>query len=133
MKESFWGIFIVVLGTVAIVLIFFFQEITNTSEQDYTLLREATEAAMYDAVDLAAYRQSGAVKINREKFVENFLRRFAESANLKNTYTVEIYDVSEIPPKVSLRVSTRLSTSANAEQIEVEISNRLDAILETPY
>ena len=74
MKESFWGIFIVVLGIVTIAVIFFIQEATNTDEQNYNLLREATEAAMYDAVDLATYRTSGVVKINREKFVENFLR-----------------------------------------------------------
>jgi hypothetical protein len=133
MKESFWGIFIVLLGTIAIILIFFFQEMTNTSEQNYTLLRETTEAAMYDAVDVAAYRQSGIVRINREKFVENFIRRFSESANLKNTYIVEIYDVNEVPPKVSLKVKTSVSTTANNEQIDVELTNRLDAILETPY
>ena len=90
---------------------------------------------MYDAVDWAEYRTSGNVRINREKFVENFVRRFAESVSLGNEYVIEIYDVSETPPKVSLKVSSKLSKqpTSNSETIEFDIVNRLDAILETPY
>lgn len=138
MKDSFWGMTIIVLGTIAIAAIFFFQDITNTSEQNYTVLREVTEAAMYDAFDTTAYKTTGVIRINREKFVENFVRRFSESVSLNNTYQIEIYDVSETPPKVSLKVSTKLSTQSlkdlgNSETITFDISNRLDAILETPY
>ena len=88
---------------------------------------------MFDALDLAAYRESGVIRIDREKFVENFLRRFAESAVLSSTYKIEIYDVNEEPPKVSLMVSTSESNSLTGEVIEFDIVNRLDAILETPY
>ncbi len=137
MKESFWGILIITIGVTAIAFIFFFQTLTNTSEQNYTLVREVTEAAMYDAVDLNAYRQSGVIKINREKFVENFVRRFAESASLSNTYEISIYDVNETPPKVSLEVRTKVKSNVSKEQgkevVEVQLSNKLDAILETPY
>lgn len=132
MKESYWGAAVVALGVLAIFFIFFFQSITNTDEHNYHLLKEATEGAMYDALDLAAYRDGGIIKIDREKFVENFLRRFAESALLSNTYKVEIFDVNETPPKVSLRVSSAETTSLTGEVMEFEIQNRLDAILETP-
>ncbi len=132
MKESYWGAAVVALGVLAIFFIFFFQSITNTDEHNYHLLKEATEGAMYDALDLAAYRDDGTIKIDREKFVENFLRRFAESALLSNTYQVEIFDVNETPPKVSLRVSSAESTSLTGDVMEFEIQNRLDAILETP-
>lgn len=121
------------LGVVSIAFIYFFQTYTNTDEQNYILLKEITEAAMYDAVDLSAYRSSGVVQIDREKFVENFLRRFAESVTLGNTYVIEIYDVNETPPKVSLKVSTKLQTNVTSEIMEFDIVNRLDAILETPY
>ena len=60
------------LGVVSIAFIYFFQTYTNTDEQNYILLKEITEAAMYDAVDLASYRSTGTVRIDREKFVENF-------------------------------------------------------------
>ena len=133
MKESFWGVFVIMLGVVSIAFIYFFQTYTNTDEQNYILLKEITEAAMYDAVDLASYRSTGTVRIDREKFVENFLRRFAESVTLGNTYVIEIYDVNELPPKVSLKVSTKLQSNVTSELMEFDIVNRLDAILETPY
>lgn len=133
MKESFWGIFVVMLGVISIAFIYFFQTYSNTDEQNYILLKEITEAAMYDAVDLASYRSTGTVRIDREKFVENFLRRFAESVTLGNTYVVKIYDVNETPPKVSLQISTKLQSNVANEIVEFDITNRLDAILETPY
>lgn len=133
MKETFWGVAVVVLGLVAIFFLYFFQSITNTDEHNYHLLKEATEAAMYDSLDLASYRKDGIIRIDREKFVENFLRRFAESATLSKTYKIEIYDVNEVPPKVSLKVSSSESTGLTGEILDFEITNKIDAILETPY
>ena len=133
MHESFWSMLIIGLGIVSVSFIIFFQNITSIDEQNYTLLRETTEAAMYDAVDLAAYRRDGTIRIDREKFVENFVRRFAEGAQLSQNYKIEIFDVNETPPKVSIRVSSNLASNVTNEIIEFDISNKLDAILETPY
>lgn len=139
MKESLWGALIVGLGVIAIAFIYFFQSFTNTDEHNYNLLRETTEAAMYDAFDLAAYRQSGAIRIDREKFVENFVRRFAENANLSRNYQIDIYDVNEEPPKVSLKVSSVERSNVtnpfgtSAVIMDFDIQNRIDAILEVPY
>ena len=129
MKESYWGAMVVAFGIFAIFFIFFFQSVTNTSEHNYHLLKETTEAAMYDALDLAAYRKYGTVRIDREKFAE---KRFAESAVLSNTYKVEIFDINEEPPKVSIRVSSMESTNITGEILEFDIQESLDAILETP-
>lgn len=134
MKESFWGVFIISMGLIGIAFVFLFQNITNTDEHNMQLLKETTEAAMYDAVDLGAYRKDGTVKINREKFVENFVRRFAENASLARTYVIEIYDVNEMPPKVSLKVSsTEKGNVTGGEIVTFDIQNKIDAILETPY
>ena len=132
MKESFWGIMILVFGVVSIIIVYFFQSMTNTDEHNYTLLKEATEGAMIDALDLAYYRQTGDIRIDQEKFVENFVRRFAQSAQLSRTYVIKIYDVSEVPPKVSLQVSSTEDTNVTGEILEFDILNRLDAILEVP-
>ena len=70
---------------------------------------------------------------HNQKLVENFVRRFAQSATLQNTYQIDIYDVSETPPKVSLKVSTKKSTTATNEVITFDLINKLDAIMETPY
>lgn len=139
MKETYWLILILILGVICIAFINFFQTYTNTDEQNYMLLKEVTEAAMYDAVDMNAYKLHGQLRINREKFVESFVRRFSESVTLGNTYVIDIYDVNETPPKVSLKVSTKLRSNVTAvsfsksQVIDFDIENKLDAILETTY
>lgn len=138
MKESFWAYLIIFLGIVSLAFIFFFQRITNTDEHNYHILKEVTEAAMFDALNVGEYRATGKIRIDREKFVENFVRRFAESANLARTYVIKIYDVNEIPPKVSIQVSSvekdnYYNYAQGGEIIDFDIVNRLDAILETPY
>ena len=133
MKESFWGTMILSFGVIAIIFIYFFQNITNTDQQNYNLLKETTEAAMYDSIDQVEYQKNGNIKINAEKFIENFIRRYAENASLSNTYVIEIYHISEYPPKVSLLVKSSESTNATGEIVDFQITNRIDAILETPY
>ncbi|MCI8778011.1 MAG: hypothetical protein HFI86_05280 [Bacilli bacterium] len=133
MKESFWGILVVGVGIVMIFFIYLFQSLTNTEEHNYTLLKETTEAAMYDAFDLSTYHTTGEIRIDAEKFIENFYRRFAENANLSRTYKIDIVDINEEPPKVSVRVSSSLNTNITNEVISFDLSNTLDAILETPY
>lgn len=137
MKESFWAAYIVVFGIMVISFIYIMQNITNVDEQNMALLKETTESAMYDSFDYAGYRRTGNVRIDREKFVEAFLRRFAENASLSNEYKIQIYDVNEEPPKVSIKVTSNerasLITNGNSEEVQFTISNRIDAILETPY
>ena len=88
---------------------------------------------MLDALDLSAYRASGTVKMDEQRFLESFIRRFSESADLSNEYKIEIYDINEIPPKVSLRVLSKTSTSSTGEIVEYNLVNNIDAILETKY
>ena len=136
MKESFWGVMIAMLGIVAIFLVYFFQNITNTSEHNYELLKETTEAAMYDSLDLAAYRADGLIKIDTERFVESFMRRFAQNASLSHTYHIDIYDINEVPPKVSIALNvggSETSTTLTGERMQFNINNKIDAILETKY
>ena len=131
MHESFWGTFIISVGVIIIALIFFMQKVTNTSEQNYVLIKETAEAAMWDAFDIESYNADGkTIRINREEFVEAFVRRFAQNASLANTYVIEIYDVNEYPPKVSLQVKTKEGGVVANQEFEFDITNKLDAILE---
>lgn len=124
MKESMWMYMFATLGIVGLILINLFGKIVVSNEQNYYLLKEITEASMQDAVDLRAYRegvgydgvtmtsdpmsmhcvsyQPGTVRIIREKFVESFMMRFANSADLNKNYRIIIHDLDECPPKVSL-------------------------------
>ena len=129
MKAAFWGVGIILVGLTGIVFLMLFENVTSSNEQNYYLLREVTEAAMTDSIDIGYYRQTGIIKINKEKFVENFVRRFAENANIQKTYKIKIYDVIETPPKVSLQVSTSTYITFTGE--DFNIINNIDAILET--
>ncbi len=133
MKESFWGIFVVFLGITSIFFIVLFQNLTNTDEHNSQLLKEVTEAAMWDAFDYSAYRANGTVRINREKFVENFVRRYAESASKSRKYEIKFYDVNEQPPKVSLSVTSGVVGVNGSTEVTFDLKNSIDAILETPY
>jgi hypothetical protein len=133
MRESLWGVAVLMLGFTVIALIYFFQTLTNTEEHNYYLLKETAEAAMVDAIDMGAYKQYGTVKIIREKFVESFVRRFAENASLANEYKIEIYDIKEEPPKVSIKISSVQTSNVTEDVVTFDIVDKIDAILETPY
>ena len=132
MQEAYWGYWLVIMGVFVTAVMLLLQSVTTSSTQDYYQLKEITEASMVDSVDYAYYRLYGEVKINKEKFVENFLRRFSENANVSNTYQIDFYDLYEAPPKVSVKVTSldqKFDINGNGETMD--IVNKLDAILET--
>lgn len=132
MKESLWGYWIVVLGLFILVVMMLLQNYTTTNEQDYYLLKEVTDAALNESVDLAHYRQYGELRIVKEKFVENFLRRFSETVNINKTYKIDFYDIYEAPPKVSVKVTTSTDSFAVMGDVDsIGVVNRIDAVLET--
>ena len=123
---------IIMLGTLALAVINLTQHVQSGNELDYYLLEETTEAAMLDAVDMAYYRYSGGVvRMDRERFIESFLRRFAENINTSRDYDIKIIDLNEIQPKVSVEINAGSAVTFNSEQ--AEITNKIDAIIETKY
>lgn len=132
MKESYWGYFLILLGIFVIVIMMLVNNVTTTNTQDYYLLKEVTQAAMLDSVDYGHYRRYDEIRIVKEKFIENFLRRISESVNINNTYTFEFYDIYECPPKVSIKVTTKTGTyNIGGNASSFDIVNKLDAIIET--
>lgn len=133
MKEVYWGYWLIVLGVFITVVMMMISNVTTSSTQDYYLIKEVTEASMMDAVDLATYRDQGILKINQEKFVESFLRRFSENVSITKTYKVDFYDLKEIPPKVSVKVSSTSNTfTINGDSKSFDLVDKVDAILELP-
>lgn len=135
MSESFWGTFIISAGVIIIGIIFFMQKVTNSEEEIYVLLKETTEAAMMDSVDYDSYILESddgekTVRINREAFVESFIRRFSQNASLNNTYVVEFYDINEYPPKVSIRLKTKQGGVVMDQEFKFDMVDKIDAILE---
>lgn len=139
MKWSFAATGMIILGIIGLSIIVLFEQITTNNESDYYLLKEVSEAAMIDAIDITYYRETGNLKIVKEKFVENFLRRFANSTAFTSTgYTIEFYDLYEEPPKVTIVINTGVRDySFDYKMSENDISkddftvvNNLTSILE---
>lgn len=132
MKWSFASVGLIVFGLTGVMIILLFQQLTTTNESDYYLLKEITEAAMIDSIDITHYRETGDLKIVKEKFVENFTRRFAESTLLTGTgYTINFYNIMETPPKATVEVNTGLGQYKIFEDTSsYNVQNILSGILE---
>ena len=131
MNKAMLVVGIILLAIITFGVVNIVQNYQTGNELDYYLLRETTEAAMTDAVDVGYYRLSGSIRIDKEKFVESFVRRFSENVSNARTYDIGFYDINETPPKVSVLVQSDTASSINGES--VGISNRIDAILESNY
>ena len=133
MKESYWGYWLVMLGILVIGVMLLVSSTTTGTTHDYYELKETASASVIDAVDYSYYRLYGDLKISKEKFIENFIRRFSESATMTKEYNISFYDISEVPPKVSIKVSSMESGAVINDVYNFDIVNKLDAIFETPY
>lgn len=135
MKWSFALAGVVIAGLIGLAIIMLFQNVTTNNEQDYYLLKEVSEAAMTESIDIAYYRTTGELKISKEKFVENFIRRYAEVASFNASgYKIDFYNIIETPPHASIKVTSKTDSykiDTNAESFD--IVNELSAILETVY
>jgi len=132
MKWSFTSVGLIVFGLIGLAIIILFQNITTNNENDYYLLKEVTEASMIDAIDMDYYRESGELKIIKEKFVESFTRRFAESTVFASSnYTINYFDIMEEPPKVTVSINTGIGEyTIYQDTSDYHVANTLSAILE---
>jgi len=131
MNKAMLTVGIILLSIIALVMINIISNYSTGSELDFYLLKETTEAAMSDAVDEGYYTNTGVLRIDKEKFVENFLCRFADSVDNTRNYKVGFYDIHEVPPKVSVKIDSETAVSVEGERFP--ISTSIDAILETNY
>ena len=132
MSEAVWGWWMMVLGLIVLSVILLVTDMTTTSEQNYYMTKQITEASMIEAVDYAYYRKYGELRISSEKFMENFIRRYAEVITINKTTTINFYDIYEVPPKVTVEVSTTSSQFfvRDTTTTSVAVKNRINAILE---
>lgn len=137
MNKSILSVGIIFLALIALLLLSVLTNYSSGSELDYYLVKETTDAAMKDAIDISYYRNCGLYRIDKEKFVESFLYRFASNVDTTRGYTVGFYDINEVPPKVSIKIDSVTVLSARnrdtGEREGASISTNYDAILETDY
>ncbi len=151
MKESIWGYWIIVLGISIISIMILLQNYSITDEQSFFLVKETLASAMKESVDYAYLADSpqpidennyksennyGTFKINREKVIENFIRRFADTVDISKNYKINFYQVSEEPPAISVEVLSSTNASNFGEwqggaDTEAVTSSRFTGILYT--
>ncbi len=129
MQSSYWVYWLVVMGVAIVGLMISVQGITTNTTQDSYAIREIAEASMLDSVDYAYYRDYNEIKIDKEKFMEVFIRRVAETMGTNDTYEVNFYAIYEAPPKVSVEIKSNSGAnfvSANG----YDTISRVDAIIQ---
>ena len=131
MNKAMLTVGIIILSLSTLLMINIISNYSSGSELDYYLVKETSEAAMVDAIDVKYYRENGLLRIDKEKFVESFVRRFADSVDTTRNYQLSFYDLNEVPPKVSVKVDS--STVLSFKGSDLEMSTQLDAILENTY
>lgn len=158
MNSAMWSYFFMLMGILGIAFINIFGNVIIDNEQNYYMLKEVTEAAMIDAVDMKALRegigwdeplsgydsesihcdrgQPGTIRIIKEKFVESFTMRFAMNATLSKDYKIIINDIDECPPKVTVTLIAKqkfslLQMFGVKYDSGMDIANRLTSILES--
>ena len=142
MNKGMLTVGIILLSLIALLLINVLSNYSTGSELDYYLVKETTDAAMEDSIDKVFLRECGLHRIDKEKFVESFLYRFADSVDASRDYKVQFYDINEVPPKVSVKVDSLTSVAFDASKgakynndssnkQAANITTSYDAILET--
>ena len=130
MNKGMLGVGIIVMGLIALLMVSLISNYSSGGELDYYLLKETTEASINDAMDLDFETNYGIPRMDKEKFVESFLRRFAENVDGTRSYNLKFLDLNEVPPKVSVKVDSTTVFEANNQT--AAISTQLDQIVETP-
>lgn len=125
---------ILLIGIIIMALLGFFAINMVTSQQtgaelDYYLLKDTTEAAMSDALDYDFHSKYGIARMDKEKFLESFIRRFADSVDATRDYDIDVYDLNETPPKVSIKITSK-SNSINKND-SADITTKVDMIMES--
>lgn len=129
MNKGMLTVGIIILALMGLLLINVISNYSTGSELDYYLVKETTEAAIEDAIDIKYYRDNGAIRMDKEKFVENFLRRFADSVDNTRNYQIRFYDLNEVPPKVSVKVDSATVLSFDSQNLIMSTS--FDGIVES--
>ena len=151
MKESMWGYWIIVLGVSILSVMMLLQNYSVTDEQSFFLAKEnlasslkesldygymADTSKVFDTDNYKTCDEAGMFKINSEKVVENFIRRFADTVDISKSYTINFYNISENPPAVSVEVlsftnNTNFGQQSGANTEQVPTSSRFTGILYT--
>lgn len=140
MNKGILTIGIILLSVIALLLLNVLNNYMTGGELDYYLVKETADAALEDSLDEEYERFCGLPRMDKEKFVENFVLRFVNSVDSSREYELSFYDLNEVPPKVSVQVNSLTALSFNVTGGEekgtkeaADIITRYSAIVESDY
>lgn len=137
MNKGMLTVGIILLSLIALLLLNVLTNYSTGSELDYYLVKETTDAAIIDSLDADFYSECGLRRLDKERFVENFLYRFAKSVDVSRDYKIAFYDINEVPPKVSVKIdsltvlSMKNGQADDADRVAADITTSYDAIVES--
>lgn len=135
MNKAYLTVGIILLSIFTFGILNFIQNYSTGNELDYYLLKETTQASMGDAVVPSTFASNGTLRIDKEMFVESFIKRFANSVDDSRDYDIQIFDINEVPPKVSIKVVSKNESLNPAGQNggNAEIVTQIDGVLMSNY
>ncbi len=137
MNKGMLSIGIILLSVIALLLLNVLTNYSTGSELDYYVVKETADSAVSASIDSTAYATCGLIRLDKEKFVEEFLYRFANMVDATRGYKISFYDINEIPPKVSVKVDSltvlafRAGMDTESQKVAPEITTSYDAIVES--
>ena len=137
MNKAMLTIGIILLSIIALLILNVLNNYSTGSELDYYLVKESVDASVLDSIDSTFATECGVYRLDKEKFVENFLYRFASNVDATRSYDIKFYDINEVPPKVSVKIDSLTVLGVRAkgkdEAEAADISTSYDAIVESKY
>lgn len=137
MNKGMLTVGIILLSLIALLLLSVLNNYSSGSDLDYYLVKETADAAMVESLDPLVFSKCGLRRLDKERFVENFLYRFSKSVDASRDYKVSFYDINEIPPKVSVKVDSltvlamKNGQADDADRVSADITTSYDAVLES--
>ena len=137
MNKGMLTVGIILLSLIALLILNVLNNYNTGSEMDYYLVKESVDASMGDSLDRTFLTECGVYRLDKEKFVENFLYRFLNNVDGTRSYDIKFYDINEVPPKASVKIDSLTVLGVKAPGSDTaeaaDISTSYDAILETKY
>lgn len=123
MNKGFLTVGIILLAIIALLIINVLSNYSTGTEVDYYLVKETAEAAMEDSLDNGFYTQHGRYRMDKDYFVESFVRRFASNVNTTREYKISFYSMNEVPPKVSIKIDSLTTLGVKDNNGNTEAAN----------
>ena len=114
MNKGLLTVGIILMSLVALLILNVLTNFSTGGELDYYLVKETADASALDAIDISYLKDCGLVRMDKEKFVESFVYRFANSVDGTRDYDIKFYDINEVPPRVSIKVDSLTVLAVNS-------------------